>query len=264
MRAGGYRLRPVSDDTVQQAWCGACGHPYEHPAAVAATPGAERSPCPQCGSNRVSFGLMLSAAVATSASMTGYKPPGSSGESVRVARGGEDRRVAGADVDRLGELSDHIEGRASAKDSSELRAAAVLVGHLNARGARWGSPTLYCGEEIGVDAVAADGAERLQIQVTTPERSGWAWLAKQHQLERSAPDTSDAVNAIKVAIEDKTLFSELEVIVLALDATDSPRYALGAVVNAFRVRHGAWAKSVGYQEIWLVGPVVELVHRLDI
>jgi hypothetical protein len=254
----------MSEDTVQQAWCGECGHQYEDPSAVAATPGDQRPPCPRCGSHRVSFGMMLSATAATSASMTGHKPPGSGGESVRVARGGEDPRVAGADVDPAGELSDHVEGHASSKDSSELRAATVLVEHLNAGGAHWGPPTLYRGKEIGVDAVTADGAERLQIQVTTPERSAWALLAKQHRVERLDPGVHDAVDAIKAAIEDKTLFSELGEIVLALDATDSPRYALRAVADAFLAQHVAWAGGIGYQAIWLVGPVAELVHRLDV
>jgi hypothetical protein len=208
--------------------------------------------------------MILSATVTTSASMTGYMPPGIGGESVRLSRGGEDPRVAGADVDPVGELSDQIEGRASSKDSSELRAAVLLVEHLNARGAHWAPPTLYRGREIGVDAVAADDADRLQIQVTTPERSAWALLAKQHRLERSDPGVHDAVDAIKAAIEGKTQFSELGEIVLALDATDSPRYALGAVADAFLALHATWAAGVGYQAIWLVGPVADLVHRLDV
>jgi hypothetical protein len=74
----------------------------------------------------------------------------------------------------------------------------------------------------------------------------------------------DAVDAIKAVIEDKTRFSELDEIVLALDATDSPRYALRAVADAFQAQHVAWAAGVGYQAIWLVGPVADLVHRLDI
>ena len=82
------------------------------------------------------------------------------------------------------------------------------------------------------------------------------------RLERSDPVVDDAVHAIKVAMEDKTLFSELAEIVLVLDATDSPRYALRAVADAFREQHVKWAAGVGYQAVWLVGPVTELVHRL--
>jgi hypothetical protein len=196
--------------------------------------------------------------------MTGYKPPGSSGEAIRVARGSEDSRVAGADIDPVGELGDHIEGPASSKDRSELRAAMLLVEHLNACGDHWAPPTLYRGKEIGVDAVAGDGAERLQIQVTTPERSAWPLLAKQQRVERSDPSVNDAVDSLEAAIKDKALFSELGEIVLALDATDSSRYALRAVADAFLARHASWAASVGYQAIWLVGPSADLVHRLDV
>jgi len=52
--------------------------------------------------------------------------------------------------------------------------------------------------------------------------------------------------------------------VLALDATDSPRAALRSVVEMFREQYGEWTAGVGFQEVWVVGPVIDLVNRLDI
>jgi hypothetical protein len=45
---------------------------------------------------------------------------------------------------------------------------------------------------------------------------------------------------------------------LALDATDSTRFAITAVVREFRNLHGTWARG-RLAEIWIVGPVVESV-----
>lgn len=259
----GHIVPSVSDEETRTAWCGDCGHEYEDGPALAAAPPAERPACPNCGSRRYTFSITLHATVSQSASMAAYKSPTTSGEAVRVSRGGDDSRVAGAGFSPTGDLSDHIEGRASPKGSSELRAATILVEHLNSRGATWAPPNLYRGREIGVDAVAEDGSERLQIQVTTPERTAWGPLANTSRLERSEPDVKTAVEAIRLAIDGKTLFSELGEIVLALDATDSTQYALQTVVDAFRAQHSVWAKTIGYKAIWIVGPVKELVHQLD-
>ncbi len=66
-----------------------------------------------------------------------------------------------------------------------------------------------------------------------------------------------------LAIDCKTLFSELGGIVLALDATNSTHYALQAVVDAFRAQQATWAQTIGYKAIWIVGAVREMVHRFD-
>jgi hypothetical protein len=203
------------------------------------------------------------ATLSPTTSLTGYKPPGSSGESIRVGRGGPDPRVADADLEPSGDLHDRIEDRASPKSASELRAATILVEHLNSLGAAWANPRLHEGREAGVDAVAEDGDKRLRVQVTTPERTAWEPLAKGGEHVRSETGVQDAVKAIRAAIEAKTLFAELGDIVLALDATDSPRYALQGVVDAFRGSHGTWTREVGYAAVWLVGPGANHVHRLD-
>ena len=255
----------MSYDELRPAWCSGCGYEYPDPAGVAAMPGSERAGCPQCGSIAVNFAMEFQATVSTSAAFTAYKPPGASGESVRHDRGAADPRVADADLEPSGELRDRIEGRASTKGASELRAARILVEYLNSLGARWAPAELHRGgrEEEGVDAVAADGDQTLEVQVTTPEHSAWSTLAQQSELVRGEPDVEAALESIKTAIERKTLFAGREEIVLALDATDSLRYALKGVADAFRAKYGPWAVGAGYQSIWLVGPLADLVQRLD-
>lgn len=119
-------------------------------------------------------------------------------------------------------------------------------------------------EEEGVDAVPANDDQTLKVQVTTPEHSAWSTLAQQSELVRVEPDVEAALESIKGAIERKMLFAGREEIVLALDATDSLRYALKGVADAFRAKYGRWAVGAGYQSIWLVGPLADLVQRLDI
>lgn len=182
---------------------------------------------------------------------------------MRVIRGGSDPRIADADLRASGELDHRIEGRASGKGDSELRVALTLVEHLNAAGAHWGEVELRRGREDGVDAVARDRDQTLRIQVTRPERTAWSQLARVDEVLRSGETTDRAVDAIKTAIEDKLLFAGRQSIVLALDATDSPSYALAGVVAAFRRRHSQLASETGYAAVWLVGPVASLVHRLN-
>jgi hypothetical protein len=204
------------------------------------------------------------------ASFVGHKAPradasGASGsEAVRVGRSGPDARSAAADLAPDGAVTDEIEGRASKKEASELRSATILVDRLNMLGANWSHPEARSGLEDGVDCIAhgADG-KTLRIQVTTPEREIWARLRNERSVGRANPSVDRAVEAQHGAIKAKALLAGRENIVLALDATDSPRYALRAVVDEFRTRHSVWAASVGYLAIWVVGPVADMVYRLD-
>jgi len=115
---------------------------------------------------------------------------------------------------------------------------------------------------VDCTADGADGAT-LRIQVTTPERFAWAELAHATAVDRDDKNVDRAVEAIRTAIESKAPFTGLDTIVLALDATDSPRYAMKGVADAFRARHGDWACGAGYQAIWVVGPAKGLVNKLD-
>jgi hypothetical protein len=245
-------------------WCSQ-GHEYPDPNGLAARTAPQR--CPVCGSETFTFGQVLTATQGQSASVIAQKPPGSSGESVRQQRAGDDPRVSDADLEPSGALSDRIEGRAASKGMNELRTVRVLVEYLNLHGASWSLPHLHEGNrEEGFDAWAADAEcdqKVLRVQVTTPERSAWKTLAMQPDLARSEPDVEDAVEAIRDAIVKKELFAGIEKIDLTLDATDSSKYAFKGVVDTFLARHGACASGIGYRAIWMVGPTTGLVHRLD-
>ena len=184
---------------------------------------------------------------------------------IRISRGGPDGRVASADATPEGRITDRIDGKASRKDQVELRAAQNLIARLNQLGADWRAPQLQGAghrEERGVDCIARDDAgNELLIQVTTTDREPWALLAREPHIARDSVATAIVVDTIYTAIARKATRAAPDIL-LALDATDSPRAAFRSVVDSFRSQHGDWAVSIGFREVWLVGPVVALVKRL--
>ena len=66
----------------------------------------------------------------------------------------------------------------------------------------------------------SDGGATLNIQVTRPEREAWEQLVT-GLFDRTDPDVSRAVEALRVAIQGKARLAGRSEMVLALDATDS-------------------------------------------
>jgi hypothetical protein len=183
-------------------------------------------------------------------------------EGVRVERGGDDPRSASADIDEAGVVNDTIAGRASPKELSELRAAQTLVQRLDANGEKWQAAQMRTGHEDGVDCIAlGDDGDKLQMQMTTPERSAWAALARSANFDRNE-DVDRSVEAVRAAMAHKKSRAHPS-IVLVIDATDSPRYALRSVAERFRQTYAHEANACGFAAVWLVGPVAEMVYRLD-
>ncbi|WP_055531809.1 hypothetical protein [Streptomyces graminilatus] len=186
-----------------------------------------------------------------------------------VGEGGE-RIVTGGDghdtsvqSDPAGRVEVRV-GRSPSKSESELRTAQLLVQRLNQDGAQWDPPQLTnasARDERGIDCEASGpNGQRLKIQVTRPERAAWRELARGSAFRTSTSEEA-LVEALRFAIEAKQTRSDRE-IHLALDAVHAPAHALRSVAETFRRQHGGWAVSVGFQEIWLVGPSVDLVQRL--
>jgi hypothetical protein len=57
--------------------------------------------------------------------------------------------------------------------------------------------------------------------------------------------------------------AQLGSLVLAIDARDTPVFAMAGVVNSFRDRHPDAVTRLGFSSVWVVGPTVQLVARLD-
>lgn len=190
---------------------------------------------------------------------------GPTGETIQMAGDG---RNAGASAAADGQITYWIMGRHSGKEPVELQAAKSLTEKLNELGADWDTPTVVPANartERGVDCTTTSRSApqtRLDMQVTTPERHAWERLGRDPSLFELGTTVSDIVEAIHRAVEGKQHLADPK-IVLVLAAYDSPVHALRSVAEEFLDEHGEWAGTVGFKEIWISGPTVALVHRLD-
>jgi hypothetical protein len=184
---------------------------------------------------------------------------------IAIDRADVDLRVASADLSADGLVSDRIVGSAPGKHDAELRVARYLVDRLNQlSGDDWASPEPVLADarhERGVDCIARKpSGEELLIQVTTAERDMWQ---RREDVHERSEDIRAVAEAIRAAIQAKRTRADRK-IMLALDATDSPRASFRPVVDEFRTQYGDWAVHVGFREIWIVGPSAALVNRLDV
>jgi hypothetical protein len=189
-------------------------------------------------------------------------------EGIRVERGGDDSRSSSADLTATGRLDDRVSGKASPKVLRELRVADLLVERLNRDGGQWRQPRRLdasAKDERGVDCEASDPSGKiLSIQVTSVERELWRQLSRDPEVARTSPTIDDVVDAVGWAIARKGRVDGRGKITLAIDGTDSTAPSLRTVVLTFRQRHGRWARDEGHEAVWVVGPTVDLVNRLDV
>jgi hypothetical protein len=193
-------------------------------------------------------------------------------ENTRDIRPGDDVHDSGATRRADGSMSESISGKVSPKKERELRAAWGLIERLNKNGGNWGPPSSCdarrerTGErEDGVDCLSlGPGTARLAMQVVTPERTLWETLAKKGSASRSAADNSKVLDAMLAAIQAKSALDGRQSIALVLEATDMHAYALRSVVKEFREKHLGDVAACGWESVWVVGPIVDLVHRLDV
>jgi hypothetical protein len=121
------------------------------------------------------------------------------------------------------------------------------------------------GRDSNVDCRASDSRGRyLDMQVTRLSPPGLWSQVKSNATVSVEWLPLEALNFLRQAIEGKRNFAAKSDIHLVIDATQTPNLAFTQVADRFRSENGEWARSLGYQAIWLVGTVEDLVHRLDI
>jgi len=189
-------------------------------------------------------------------------------QGVVVDRGGPDARRAATELSSGDNtVRDEAFGGKPDKDASELRAVSMLVQRLNQSGEDWPPPEpLGTAPERGFDCVSErrDG-EKLQIQVTTADHELWGELAQSKGTLERTLDVDEAADRIAAAVAAKAdkRYAGASDLVLAVDATDAPTFVLDDVVASVRRRHGEAIRAAGFRAVWVVGPTVDLTHRLD-
>jgi hypothetical protein len=179
-------------------------------------------------------------------------------------------RASAADENADGSISYALTGPSPQGEEDTLAVCRKLIAKLNRAGSNWSEPVLGT---AGVDCEACnplDEEKTLSIQVVRaivdPEFSRHlsevGHIQGRDDMERLAQYLRDAIG--HKASEKKIPTRLRSGLVLALDANRLSHLTLDAVVEEFKIHHGDWASSLGFKEIWLVGPVDDLTWRLDI
>lgn len=162
-----------------------------------------------------------------------------------------------------------FKGQPSQGEDGTLQACESLIEAMNREGKTWKRPTLAKNEADDADAVAhrLDGAKgELRIQVVRARNDPSFWGQAHRSNESVAHGSSDELaNELRAPIAHKAKKippKQRPHLALALNAMDTAGYTMGDVAVVFRENHGAWAKSLGFREIWLVGPNAHLTYRL--
>ena len=186
-------------------------------------------------------------------------------EAVRVAD--SETRSSKADYED-GKVVSGVQGESPKGEEGAIEVCAELIRRLNVDGTNWGPPHRPAGNEGGVDCESRDGNAILRIQVTRVVAADvWRQLDQDKSVEWVYDGPNEAADEIRATIESKLdkYGGAQQDTLLALDARDTPAFAFRTVVSSFRKRHGRWAlDQFQFQEVWIVGPLGELVHRLDV
>lgn len=123
------------------------------------------------------------------------------------------------------------------------------------------------------DCVALDknnSKTRIRIQVirAMADQGMWRQLAKAGRVSGSNVHKTELLRQLKQSIEKKANITKIPPairasLILALDATLLPALSFDDVIEEFKFQFGVWASSLGFQSIWLVGPMPALTWRLD-
>lgn len=225
-----------------------------------------RSPCPRCGATSRSFAVCIEEAVAAGDFLTLLHER--QGEAIGFSTQEPDGRASSAEL--LGDLGlqSLMEGPASQGEADSLRVCRMLMLRLNLDGARWVEVRESQHDSIDGELVDCGGpSHTLAVQVVRAIATQEVYRTlRKHGSYNETRSFEAAIAALRQAIEHKTPRHGRAdpSVVLALDATQLPGLAFDAVVRRFQLEHGRWAAKSGYQAIWLVGPQVRLVWRLDV
>jgi hypothetical protein len=104
------------------------------------------------------------------------------------------------------------------------------------------------------------------MQVVRANTNSQHYRSLARHCEISATESGAALaRALKRAIEVKVKRIDglsRSGIVLVLDAVDWPALCFPRVLESFQQEHGDWARSAGFQAVWLVGPTPDMIHQI--
>lgn len=242
----------------------------------------EPIPCPNCGAITVNFQHLIEERVEVSDDLLMQLKRND--ELIASQSTGSDGRSSSAAPPSPGELEIQVRGSPYQGEDNTLWTCRLLIRKWNEDGEDWDDPKLVSDDpkmvsddpklvldQKCVDCLSASnsGSEKARIQVTRANSDSefWQKLSKE-KFNSQRVGTRDIADQVKKTIEKKKRKIPQEVragIHLALDArlTHGHEFAFPDVVECFRKRHGTWVDACGFRSVWLVGPSLDLVQRLD-
>ncbi len=173
-----------------------------------------------------------------------------------------------ADAARNESVEYSLTGAAPQGEEDTLTASCILIKALNAIGANWRDPVV--GEEPA-DCSAEDffnGKLRLDIQVVRAISSPELW--KELNTLGSVSEVIN-LNNLTAELRKSLLLKEKKIppssrneLVLALDGNRMPSIALTFIKNHVISNLSHFARSLGYKQVWIIGPTPDLSYRLDV
>lgn len=186
-------------------------------------------------------------------------------QAIRVAD--SQKRSSATDLTSDGTLSFSIGGPSPQGETNTLDVCKTLVHKLNLEGGHWSEPVVPEGRETGIDCITKDGLQELNIQVThaVSDQNTWRQLGQMRRVTVTTTVQNAADDLLHRARDKsrKASRNQLANTILAIDAMDTASHSLRIVINEFRQRHGSALRQLGFQEVWVVGPLEELTERLD-
>ena len=171
-------------------------------------------------------------------------------------------RAASATLKDDGTLAYSLTGTSPQGEEDTQAVCQILVNKLNSLGANWDPPTEG---ETGDDGKAVDRDNpkkilRIQVVHASVNQKLWQELNHTRGIKKLA-EKEELAQEMKAAVESKIvkhkiLPADRPGLVLALDATRLPVVGFDAVVEKFHLKFGVWAKTLGFDAIWVVGPDV--------
>ncbi len=244
-------------------FCKACGKQLD---GLLELPGHERIPCPRCGSTSRRFEESCEVRIGLSAHFSLLH------QREDKAIGFEESRKNGTSIANRGNngcVSYTLTGASPQGEEDTLPACRILIAALNKAGGNWDQPTK--GEGV-IDCQAVDRLSKeryLQIQIVRAKIDSIFWKALNLDGKTERKDTIvELAEQLKSAVEAKANDRKIPNVsrrglVIALDATKLPAHSFDDVVETFRSKWGRWAKELGFDGVWLVGPNESLTWQLD-
>jgi len=164
-----------------------------------------------------------------------------------------------------GIVSSSLKTKVSSGESNVWKVCTILAERISTLQTSWSVSTEHP-QAIDIDCYLISGNLRLNIQVTRADQNSEIYQ-KLNLLENVERTNSERALAaiLKDAIDSKAkkiTKSQRSDLVLVMDATDTPELSLDGVTSQFHSHFHELTVSLGFREVWLVGPTTRLTHRL--